>query len=135
MLVHLIGVEIEARQSTALRPIQFLTGHLTLDVSATANCHFRSYLRASPFMATISDLPLNRQNLFPVRIEPQPALLHIRNVPQVRSLRGSMANVNIRAGQLACAAAIEEVLHMIDRLVALRFHHEGRCVVDSVHHA
>ena len=52
-------------------------------------------------------------------------LFEIRDIAQMRCLRGSMSYPDISVRTLAGTDAVEEVLHVIDGLVTLRLHHQG----------
>ena len=53
------------------------------------------------------------------------ALFEIRDIAQMRCLRGSMSYPDIAVRTLAGTDAVEEVLYVIYRLVTLRLHHQG----------
>src|SRR6478672_10790756 len=69
---------------------------------------------------------LKRKNLFASRIKPEPALLLVSNVTQMRGLSGPMADPNIAVRQLPGAHAFEKILDVIDGLVMWRFHDRWR---------
>src|SRR3954451_22598315 len=67
-------------------------------------------------------VPSGRQDLFAVGIEMDPALLQIRDVTEVRGLGGTVADPDIAVRSFPAADAVEEVLHVINRLVAGGLH-------------
>ena len=56
---------------------------------------------------------LERQNLFAIRIEVEPALLYVRDVAQMRSHGRAVADLHIAIGQLPRPDARQEVFHVV----------------------
>src|SRR4051794_17915387 len=69
--------------------------------------------------------PSERKNLLALRVEADPALLHPRDVGEVRRLRGAVADEHVAVRLLAALHAIEEVVDVVLVEAALGLHHRG----------